>query len=71
MKYRSSYSLNANNVAVQLDAPQSLLLTLQSGRNQIITGAIRLPTVAGIKFQTQDAEVILSGAKCFICNFQR
>ncbi|KAF8578950.1 hypothetical protein K439DRAFT_1360730 [Ramaria rubella] len=46
---------------IQLDAPQSLLLTLRSGRNRILKGIIKLSNAAGIQFQTEDAETTLSG----------
>ncbi|KAF8529300.1 trafficking protein particle complex subunit 10 [Hysterangium stoloniferum] len=45
--------------SIQLDAPQSVSLTLYSGRNSISQGSIKLPSSMGVDFLCQDAEVIL------------
>ncbi|KIJ54451.1 hypothetical protein M422DRAFT_774766 [Sphaerobolus stellatus SS14] len=43
---------------IQLDAPQSILLTLRSGRNDIISSTVKFPSSMGIEFQTANAEPI-------------
>ncbi|KAF8507495.1 trafficking protein particle complex subunit 10 [Gautieria morchelliformis] len=54
-------------MCIQLDAPQSLLLTLRSGRNKIRRGIIKLSSVVGVGFQTENAEVTLSEGASVEC----